>query len=154
VARQLSVLEVVSSRSSGVGADRPTTTRLLPVEAHRAGGAPTARCVSRERLAAVAVRELLYITLYDLLIDALASEHGARLLATQSAEQWLDERTDRLRRHLASARRGASTQETIEIAAGVRARRGAAGPSTHGVTVAPHRDPDWKPAPVLFGIVC
>jgi F0F1-type ATP synthase gamma subunit len=119
----------------------------LPVEAHHAAGAPTARYVSRERLAAVAVRELLYITLYDLLIDALASEHGARLLATQSAEQWLDERMDRLRRHLAGARREASTQETIEIAAGARARRGAAGPSTHGVTVAPHRDPDWKHAP-------
>jgi F-type H+-transporting ATPase subunit gamma len=147
VARQLSVLEVVSSRFSGVGADRPTTTRLLPVEAHHAAGAPTARYVSRERLAAVAVRELLYITLYDLLIDALASEHGARLLATQSAEQWLDERMDRLRRHLAGARREASTQETIEIAAGARARREAAGPSTHGVTVAPHRDPDWKHAP-------
>jgi F0F1-type ATP synthase gamma subunit len=80
-------------------------------------------------LARVGIREHLYITLCDLLIDALASEHGARLMATQSAEQWLGERTDRLRRRLAAARREASTQETIEIAAGARARRAPPAPS-------------------------
>jgi F0F1-type ATP synthase gamma subunit len=47
---------------------------------------------------------------------------GARLVATQSAEGWLDERAERLRRQLASTRREASTQEAIEIAAGARAR--------------------------------
>jgi F-type H+-transporting ATPase subunit gamma len=117
------VFEVVSSRFSGVGADRPATTRLLPVDIHPAPGAPATRYVDPDRLAAVAVREGLYITLYDLLVDALASEHGARLVATQSAERWLDDRTGRLRRHLAAARREASTQETIEIASGARARR-------------------------------
>jgi hypothetical protein len=40
-----------------------------------------------------------------------------------SHERWLDERTARLRRRLATTRREASTQEMIEIAAGARARR-------------------------------
>jgi F-type H+-transporting ATPase subunit gamma len=120
--KRMSFLDVVSSRFEGVGTYPPKTTRLLPVDLRPSGHAVTLRYVRRERLAAVAVRELLYITIHDLLLDALASEHGARLAATQSAEQWLDEHTDRMRRRLAAARREASTQEVIEIAAGARAR--------------------------------
>ena len=81
-----------------------------------------ARYAGRETFLAVAGRELLYITMYSVLLEALASEHGARLAATQSAEEWLDERAERLRRQLASTRREASTQEAIEIAGGARAR--------------------------------
>jgi hypothetical protein len=85
-------------------------------------GAPLARYVGKEYLAAVAVRELLYITRVGLLLDALASVHSARLAATQSAEHWLNERTERLRRHLSACRREASTQEVIEISADTRTR--------------------------------
>ncbi|HSB20586.1 MAG TPA: FoF1 ATP synthase subunit gamma [Anaeromyxobacteraceae bacterium] len=114
--------EVVSSRFEGVGSDTPTVTRLLPARAGAVERGPSGRYVSGDHLAAAVVREFLYITLYDLLLDALASEHGARIVATQSAERWLRDRTSQLRRHLASARREAGTQEVIEIAAGARAR--------------------------------
>jgi F-type H+-transporting ATPase subunit gamma len=126
VAERLSSFDIVSSRFGGVGIDRPISVRLLPLESKRLEKAPAARYVSPERLASAAIREFLYIILYDLLLDALASEHSARLVATQSAEKWLDERTERLRRHLAATRREASTQEVIEIAAGARARKGQA----------------------------
>jgi F-type H+-transporting ATPase subunit gamma len=129
VASRLSRFDVISSRFEGVGVDRPTGTELLPFQAEPAGGARAARYVSPERLSAVAGRELLYMTLYDLLLDALASEHGARLVATQAAERWLDAREESLRRRLGAMRREASTQETLEIAAGARAR-GRAGPAT------------------------
>lgn len=122
VDRRLSALEVVANRFEGVGASSPVVTRLLPIQSHPSAGAPVARYVRAERLAAVAVRELLYITIVQVQTDALASEHGARLAATQSAEHWLGERTDRLRRHLSAVRREASTQEVIEISAGARAR--------------------------------
>lgn len=122
-ARRLSRLEILSSRFGGVGATTPTSTTLLPLEPRSdEAGLSRARYVAPDHFASVAVREFLYVTLYDLLLDALASEHGARLVATQSAERWLDERTERLRRRLAAARREASTQEVIEIAAGARAR--------------------------------
>ena len=122
VARRMACFEVVSSRFDGVGVDRPTTTRLLPIAAeHTTAPVPT-RYASRDRLVGVAIREILFVTTYDLLLEALASEHGVRLASTGSAEQWLEERTDRLRRHLAAWRREASTQETIEIAAGARTR--------------------------------
>jgi F-type H+-transporting ATPase subunit gamma len=88
----------------------------------RPPGAPAPRYSPADVLAAAAARELLYVTLFSLLLDALAAEHGARLTAAQSAVAWLDERADRLRRQLAAARREASTQEVIEIAGGARAR--------------------------------
>lgn len=114
---------MIASQFEGVGAYRPAITRLLPVETPKAPDAPVVRYVSEDHLAAVTVRERLYITMYDLLLAALASEHGARLAATQSADSWLRERTERLRRRLFASRREASTQEVIEIASGARSRK-------------------------------
>lgn len=104
MAERLSTFEIVSSRFGGVGVDVPTCSRLLPLESKRSEQAPAIRYVTAEALASAAIREFLYITLYDLLLDALASEHSARLIATQAAEKWLDERTERLRHHLAATR--------------------------------------------------
>jgi F-type H+-transporting ATPase subunit gamma len=124
VEQQLASFDVVSSLFEGVGANRPTATRLLPIEPSesvcpRLHG----RYASGQHIAQAAVRELLYITLYQLLLDSLAAEHGARLLATEAAGDWIDERTERLRRSLAGARREAGTQEMLEIVAGSRGRR-------------------------------
>jgi F-type H+-transporting ATPase subunit gamma len=118
----LSAFEIVSSRFGGVGTDLPTNVRLLPLDAKRFGQAPPVRYVGMGTLASAAIREFLYITLYDVLLGALAAEHGARLVATQSAERWLEEKTERVRHHLASMRRESSTQEILEIATGARAR--------------------------------
>jgi F-type H+-transporting ATPase subunit gamma len=137
VTRSLSRLDVVSCQFAGVGAEKPVATQLLPLPAPAeapspderprrrrvaSARAPVPRYVGRSHLESVAAREFLYVALYDVLLDALASEHGARLVATQSAESWLDERASRLARNLAAARREASTQEMIEIVAGARAR--------------------------------
>lgn len=126
VRANLSAFDVVSNRFAGVGTYDPRATRLLPLVVERAADAPRARYTGAAHLADVAARELLYITMVELLLDAMASEHGARLVATQGAEQWLDARVAQLGRRLSSARREASTQEVIEIAAGARARRGEA----------------------------
>ena len=123
VGERLSRFDVVSSLFAGVGAERPATSRILPVEAAPAAAAPPTRYVPAARVATAAVREMLYIVMYDLLLGGLASEHSAHLVATQSAESWLDDRTVELRRHLAASRRESSTQEMLEIAAGARAPR-------------------------------
>lgn len=119
----LGSLEIVSARFVGVGAVRPTSTALLPLEDLPPEPLAQARYASQDRFAEAAVRELLYITLYDLLLDAVASEHGARLVATQAAEKWLDERATRVRRQLADLRRETTTQEMLEIATAARSRR-------------------------------
>lgn len=120
--RGLASFDIVSSRFGGVGATTPERVRLLPIERPPEPGAPRFRHVDRDNAVWAAVREFLYITLYDLLLDALASEHGARLVATQGAESWLDRSRETLKRRLMATRREAATQEVIEIAAGVRAR--------------------------------
>jgi len=117
---------VVATPFTGVGNQKPVTTRLLPLPTMlppQPAPAVAPRLITPEAVAQWARRELLYVTLYDLLIDALAAEHGARLMSTQSAESWLNARYDTLKRRLASARREASTQEVIEIAAGARRLR-------------------------------
>ena len=67
------------------------------------------------------VREYLYISLYETLLGALASEHGKRLVMAESARSWLEERMDATRRRLAAIRRETTTQELLEIAVAARA---------------------------------
>jgi F-type H+-transporting ATPase subunit gamma len=136
----LSSFDIVSSRFAGVGAAHPVCVRLLPLETKHPARPRRIRYATQRTFVSAVIREVLYITLYDLLVDALASEHGARLFATQSAEQWLDERTARLHRHLTAIRREAATQEVIEIAAGRRAGRN---DSLAGDTTAGRRSRFW-----------
>jgi F-type H+-transporting ATPase subunit gamma len=126
VGENLSSLNIVSTRFEGVGMHTPKALQLLPLDVDRSDHAPPIRYVSPTNLVFATIREYLYIVLYDLLLDALASEHGARLVATEAAGSWLDERVERVRRQLAATRREASTQEVIEIAAGARRRGGSA----------------------------
>ena len=123
----LASLDIVSSRFTGVGSYAPGSVRLLPDEAPVSPTAPRVRYVDPGEMAAAAARELLYVRLYDLLLDAMACEHSARLVASQSAERWLDERGEYLARQLAAERREAGTQEVLEIATSARARRQQAG---------------------------
>jgi F-type H+-transporting ATPase subunit gamma len=119
-----SSLHIVSARFDGVGAFTPHATRVLPMASTRTVTHTTAApYASAAHLAQTAVREYLYSTLFELLLDALAAEHGMRLVATQSAGEWLDERLENIRRQLASARRESSTQEVLDLVSGVRQRR-------------------------------
>ena len=114
-----SSLYAVSARFDGVGAFTARTTRILPVAStqsvQRLAATPYA---TARHLAEAAVREYLYSTLYELLLDALAAEHGMRLV-----EEWLDTRMNDLQRQLASARRESSTQEVLDVAGAARQRR-------------------------------
>ena len=119
-----SSFHIVSARFDGVGAFTARTTAVLPVASSRTVQVLAATpYANAQHLAEVAVREYLYSTLYELVLDALAAEHGMRLVATQSAEEWLDTRVEDLRRQLLSARRESSTQEVLDIAGGARQRR-------------------------------
>jgi F-type H+-transporting ATPase subunit gamma len=117
-------VHVVSARFDGVGAFMPVVTRILPLRRSRQAARPAATpYVPPRHLARVAVREYLYSTLFEILLDALASEHGARLVATQSAGEWLDGRVRELERQVSNVRRESGTQEVLEVALGARQRR-------------------------------
>ena len=141
LAGELSSYYVVSAHFDGVGAFTPVCTQVLPVGVPAVVDPfPPSPYVGEEHLTVVAVREFLYILLHELLLDALASEHGARLVATQSASTWLDEQLEVTRRLLASLRTEASTQEVLSIASGARQRTRNLSPSE------PSTLPVWTPS--------
>ena len=116
-------LFAIAARFDGAGRFTPVSTQVLPIE--RTGTTHLVRPSpygNPSHLAAAAVREFLYITLYEILLDALAAEHGMRLVAAEAAEHWLDDTSEATRRQLRAIRSEAATQEVLDIAAGARRR--------------------------------
>ena len=123
LAARIGSLQVISAGFDGVGHFTPLSVRVLPVEPLTAAD-PLRRSpyVDSNHLTMVAVREYLYISLYEILLDALAAEHGMRLMAAESALEWLDGTTTTTARRLSAARSEASTQELLDIVSGSRQR--------------------------------
>ncbi len=121
LSQRIGSLYVVSASFEGVGHFTARSTRVLPVQPI-AEREPLRRSpyISSDYLAVVAVREYLYITLYEILLDALAAEHGMRLTATESALEWLEDTAKTTSWQLVAARSEAATQELLDIVAGSR----------------------------------
>ncbi|MEX2187018.1 MAG: FoF1 ATP synthase subunit gamma [Pirellulales bacterium] len=120
-AMRIGSLQVISAGFEGVGHFTALSTRVLPIEPV-AASRPLRRStyVDPNYLVTTAVREYLYITLYEIILDAVAAEHGMRLMAAESALDWLDNTATTTSRRLASARSEASTQELLDIISGGR----------------------------------
>jgi F-type H+-transporting ATPase subunit gamma len=116
----ISGLTVVSARFSGAGKFTAVATQLLPILKQSNQPVVAAPYQSRRHLLEVAVREYLYITIYELLLDSLVAEHGMRLIAAEGARQWIDETRQSVQRKLSAVRRENSTQEVLDIVAGSR----------------------------------
>lgn len=115
-------LWLVAARFEGAGAYRPVRVPVLPVVAPADGEPlPASPYCDGAHLRAVVVREYLYASLHETLLDALASEHGKRLVTAETARSWLEDRIAATRRQESALRREASTQEVLEIAAAARA---------------------------------
>jgi F-type H+-transporting ATPase subunit gamma len=127
-AGELGSLWLVAARFEGAGEYCPVRVPILPVEAP-ADLPPLASSpyCDAEELRAVVIREYLYVSLYETLLEALASEHGKRLVTAESARSWLDERISTTRRLVKAIRRETSTRELLEVIAAARAARRAAG---------------------------
>lgn len=127
LATRIGSLQVISAGFDGVGHFTPLSARVLPIEPV-AADRPLHRStyIDPNHLTTVAVREFLYIMLYEILLDALAAEHGMRLMAAEAALDWIDNTATTTSRRLASARSEASTQELLDIISGSRQRLRAA----------------------------
>jgi ATP synthase F1 gamma subunit len=111
-------LVMVSARLLGAGHFTPGSSQLLPIPSDaRPGSSHVSPYVRRATLQAVAIREYLFIALYESLLDALAAEHGMRLVATENAEQWLERTTGNVKRQIANWRLEAATQELLDLVA-------------------------------------
>lgn len=121
---QFESLNVVSARFEGIGQFAPICTRLLPIDPPKSDSPmKPSTYTSLDHLASVVIREYLYIRLFQTALDSLASEHGARLVATESAGQWLTEKIAVSSRQLGAIRRESSTQEVLDICSTSQRRR-------------------------------
>ena len=118
--QKISGLIVISARFEGAGRFTTVPTQLLPIITELDRPAVSTPYQSRQHLLEVVVREYLYITIYELLLDSLAAEHGMRLIAAESARQWIDDTQQSVQRQLSAVRRENSTQEVLDIVAGSR----------------------------------
>ncbi len=123
---------------------RPTYERLLPVAApeepraeqdgaHEAAGAEpegAAQAVdyliepSRERLVPVVLRASVEAAVFHALLEAEASEQGARMAAMDSATNNASEMIERLTLEMNRARQAQITKELMDIVGGAEALRG------------------------------
>jgi F0F1-type ATP synthase gamma subunit len=118
---ELDALWLVGARFEGAGRYSPVRLRILPWPAPPADGLlPPSPYVDVERLRTIVSREYLYASLFETLLESLASEHGKRLVIAESARGWLEQRLEATRRAIASTRRESSTQEVLEVAAAAR----------------------------------
>jgi F-type H+-transporting ATPase subunit gamma len=118
--QKIASLTVVAARFEGAGRFTATPTQLLPINTTSDQPRVATPYQSRRHLLEVAVREYLYTTLYELLLDSLAAEHAMRLIAAENARKWIDDTRQTVQRQLAAVRRENSTQEVLDIVAGSR----------------------------------
>ena len=83
--------------------------------------------VRPDELSAVLGREYLFAVLDQLLLDALASEHGIRLITVETARRWLDDKMTSTRKQILAGGREATTQEVLDVIAGGKANRATRG---------------------------
>jgi F0F1-type ATP synthase gamma subunit len=125
---QLASLWLVAARFEGVGHFRADRIPVLPVVVPPASDPITPSPYTElAHLRMVMVREYLYATLYGTWLEALASEHGKRLVMAESARSWLADRIAATRRRAGTIRREQSTQEILEIVTAARSLQGAKG---------------------------
>lgn len=108
----------------------PKLLKLLPVEVNQADiDAAGAGCLMNYEPKEEAALDIIipkYITsiLYGALVEAVASENGARMQAMDAATSNADEMIDKLTLQFNRARQGSITQELTEIIAGANAAGG------------------------------
>ncbi len=105
----------------------PTVVRLLPIEAAIAEGEPAAEYLCEPGAAAVLDRLLsryATVLVHRAFLEAVASEHAARMTAMDSATNNAAEMIARLTLAMNRARQAAITKELMEIVSGAEALRG------------------------------
>lgn len=108
---------------------RPTYEKLLPVEQPEIAGQPAARTEyliepSAAELVPVVLRSYLEAAVLHALLEAEASEHGARMTAMDAATNNAVEMISRLTLEMNRARQATITKELMDIVGGAEALRG------------------------------
>lgn len=127
-ARQFDRVELIYSEFKNAATQRFTAETFLPIpKVQTKPGAKQADFIfepSREELIAELMPKILNTQLYKAVLDANASEHGARMTAMDKASENANELLKTLRISYNRARQAAITTELTEIVSGAAALQG------------------------------
>ena len=126
--KEFDAVEIVYSEFKNAGTQRFVTEKFLPVpRAEKKAGAVKADFIfdpSKEDLIAELMPKILNTQLYKAVLDANASEHGARMTAMDKASENANELLRALKISYNRARQAAITTELTEIVSGAAALQG------------------------------
>jgi F-type H+-transporting ATPase subunit gamma len=126
VAAETDAVYLVYSRFRSAISQLPTVTPLLPVAAPADQGAPAEYIFEPDRPALLARLLPRYVEalITQALLEAVASEHGARMTAMESATNNAADMIARLTLSMNRARQATITKELMEIVSGAEALKG------------------------------
>ena len=127
--REFDVVEVVYSEFKNAASQNFTVERFLPIAKAINTGTVTAKAdfifdPNKEELVAELMPKILNTQLYKAVLDANASEHGARMTAMDKASENANELLKNLKISYNRARQAAITTELTEIVSGAAALQG------------------------------
>jgi F-type H+-transporting ATPase subunit gamma len=128
VAKEFDVVELVYSEFRNAATQRFTVERFLPIpKVAKKEGAKKSDFIfepAKEELVAELMPKILNTQLFKAVLDAHASEHGARMTAMDKATENANELLKSLRISYNRARQAAITTELTEIVSGAAALQG------------------------------
>ena len=126
--KEYDVVEIVYSEFRNAATQKFTVERFLPIpKVQKKEGAKKADFIfepAKEELIAELMPKILNTQLYKAVLDAHASEHGARMTAMDKATENANELLKNLRISYNRARQAAITTELTEIVSGAAALQG------------------------------
>jgi len=126
--KEFDAVEIIYSEFKNAATQRFVTERFLPIpKVEKKDGAVKADFIfdpSKEELIAELMPKILNTQLYKAVLDANASEHGARMTAMDKASENANEMLRSLKISYNRARQAAITTELTEIVSGAAALQG------------------------------
>jgi F-type H+-transporting ATPase subunit gamma len=126
--REFDAVEIIYSEFKNAATQRFVAEQFLPIpKSENAGSATKADFIfdpSKEELIAELMPKILNTQLYKAVLDANASEHGARMTAMDKASENANELLRNLKISYNRARQAAITTELTEIVSGAAALQG------------------------------
>ncbi|MCC6763326.1 MAG: ATP synthase F1 subunit gamma [Deltaproteobacteria bacterium] len=125
-AGEVDAVHVLFSRFRSAISQVPTVERLLPIEAPSATDSPREYLFEPDRDAVIEslLPRYVEVKVFQAVLESIASEHGARMTAMESASKNASDMIERLTLEMNRARQATITKELMEIVGGAEALKG------------------------------
>ncbi len=123
---EVDAIYLVFSRFRSAISQVPTVERLLPIEAPTADDNPREYLFepSRDSVIEDLLPRYVEVKVFQAVLESIASEHGARMTAMESASKNASDMIERLTLEMNRARQATITKELMEIVGGAEALKG------------------------------